>query len=280
MGRPKIRLNPDELRQEYMKPGGSTRKIALHFGVSMTVIKREMREHGVQAKTKTHLNLNEVLRIYSQGGYTIPMVASCLGVKKGVVVRVMRENNIKAKLQGHTTHWPKGNKPWSKGKTKEDDPRIDYYRPTKWRTGQRSINKGKVFSAKWRQNLSKSHRGQSRPWNDSQREKLAGKNHWNWQGGADRKYSLDWTNKRKRTVRARDEHTCMMCGKNARCVHHIDYDKMNSEHWNLILLCQSCHCRTTCNREIWQWFFEHVMLQREKHWSPKERLGMVGDRID
>lgn len=264
-----------------MKPRGSIRKLMSHFGVSRRVIQREMRQHGIRIKSKTHLNPDEIRCIYAQDGYTIPMVASCLGVKKGVVVRVMRENDIKAKSQGHTTHWPKGNEPWSKGKTKEDDPRIDFYRPTTFKPGQIGINLGRTFSAQARRNMSKAKLGIAQPpWTDSQREKLSGKNHWNWRENKDRKYDKEWTPLRKRTIRNRDGNVCMFCGKNgARCVHHIDYDKSNCESWNLILLCQSCHCRTTGNRKIWTWFFQHVMLELEKHWSAKDRLDVVSDRL-
>ena len=34
---------------------------------------------------------------------------------------------------------------------------------------------------------------------------------------------------------------CAMCGKEARCVHHLDGTKSNHSIDNLISLCQSCH---------------------------------------
>lgn len=42
-------------------------------------------------------------------------------------------------------------------------------------------------------------------------------------------------------------------------IHHIDYDKLNSDEKNLISLCFSCHNKTNVNREQWQLFFESVI---------------------
>ena len=40
-------------------------------------------------------------------------------------------------------------------------------------------------------------------------------------------------------------------------VHHIDYDKNNSNPNNLIVLCKGCHAKTNFNREYWGSYFKH-----------------------
>lgn len=63
-----------------------------------------------------------------------------------------------------------------------------------------------------------------------------------------------------------DNYTCCVCGKKSQklVIHHIDYNKTNSNVQNLISLCTSCHGKTNFNREIWQLFFEkHIQNDRK-----------------
>ena len=92
--------------------------------------------------------------------------------------------------------------------------------------------------------------------------------HWNWQGGISKlPYSLDFNRILKQEINARDNFTCQVCHEeeNGRVlvVHHIDYNKKNSNPWNLIALCRSCHMKTNFNREEWINFFSVNMAQRE-----------------
>jgi len=79
-----------------------------------------------------------------------------------------------------------------------------------------------------------------------------------WRGGISRlPYGLEFDNKCKKAIRCRDNHLCQVCGRDNRpcrllCIHHIDYDKQNSECGNLISLCDSCHGKTNSNREEWR----------------------------
>lgn len=66
-------------------------------------------------------------------------------------------------------------------------------------------------------------------------------------------YPSEWATVRLLILR-RDRYRCQMCRDTERKkhVHHIDYDKQNCEHTNLITLCDRCHGRTSrANREIW-----------------------------
>lgn len=70
-------------------------------------------------------------------------------------------------------------------------------------------------------------------------------------------------------VRKRDGLVCQICGVShgdlwgetgrGLDVHHIDYDKQNSDMMNLISLCRSCHARTNVNRPFWTGFFRGMM---------------------
>jgi len=74
-----------------------------------------------------------------------------------------------------------------------------------------------------------------------------GPNNPAWRGGvADWDYNPGWKST-ARKIRKRDNYTCQLCGtkfpKRARSlhVHHIDSDKTNDSHANLICLCAKCH---------------------------------------
>ena len=94
-----------------------------------------------------------------------------------------------------------------------------------------------------------------------------GKDHPNWKDGRSfEPYSLDWTKELKTIIRKRDNHTCQECKCKqeqlgyALDVHHIDYNKKNCNHDNLISLCRSCHIKTNYKREEWQNHFNRIFL--------------------
>ena len=98
----------------------------------------------------------------------------------------------------------------------------------------------------------------SKPWNKGKKlPQFSGKNHPNWNGGSSfEPYSIDWTKTLKRSIRERDHYTCQVCGKEpATSVHHIDYNKKNSNPDNLVTLCRSCHTKTNYNRNNWIKYF-------------------------
>jgi len=94
---------------------------------------------------------------------------------------------------------------------------------------------------------------------------MTGENAAFWRGGR-LPYSPNFNNNLKEFVRNRDNGTCQECGaletNKAHDVHHIDYDKSNSDTNNLITLCESCHGKTVTNRTFWQKHFESYMAQR------------------
>lgn len=58
----------------------------------------------------------------------------------------------------------------------------------------------------------------------------------------------------KKYIYIRDNGICQYCKTSvngSHAVHHIDYDKLNCNPNNLVLLCKKCHGKTNYNREYW-----------------------------
>lgn len=78
-------------------------------------------------------------------------------------------------------------------------------------------------------------------------------------------YPKIFNSKFKYIIRERDNHECQLCNKKEReskralDVHHIDYNKENLEHNNLITLCLKCHMKTNFNRDYWFAYFNYIM---------------------
>lgn len=166
----------------------------------------------------------------------------------------------------------KGQIPWNKGLTKESDERIKKYAEisSKTQKGRKGYNKGKHWknSKEFKEKCSIRMKGDKNPVKRLEvrkklSEKLKGKANGMygrkgtlspvWRGGTSfEPYTTDWTKTLKRAIRERDKYICRICGKEpAIFVHHIDYDKKNSNSDNLITLCNCCHSKTNHNREYW-----------------------------
>jgi len=94
-----------------------------------------------------------------------------------------------------------------------------------------------------------------------------GEKHWNWQNGKSfEPYSSEWTEGLKKEIKERDGYQC----QNPYCeekdlvlsVHHIDYNKKNSEFWNLIVLCVGCNAKANYNKEYWQALYTKIMEEK------------------
>lgn len=88
-----------------------------------------------------------------------------------------------------------------------------------------------------------------------------------WLGGKSfEPYTFEFDHERKELIRARDNYICQIClapqnGKRL-AIHHIDYDKKNCDHRNLISLCPTCHSKTNHKRIYWQYFLTAKMLTK------------------
>ena len=89
--------------------------------------------------------------------------------------------------------------------------------------------------------------------------------HPNWNGGTSNgSYPFEFSKKLKNKIKERDNHKCMICEKKTQkiAIHHIDYDKSNTNENNLISLCYSCHSMTNYNRENWELFLKEKLKNK------------------
>jgi hypothetical protein len=95
-------------------------------------------------------------------------------------------------------------------------------------------------------------------------------NHPQWLGGISfEPYTEEFNQELKESIRKRDDYICQNCGMVEEehlivCgqklhIHHINYDKKNSNETNLITLCISCNTRANFNRTYWKEYYKKKM---------------------
>ena len=112
-------------------------------------------------------------------------------------------------------------------------------------SGEKSPNFGKHFSLKTRQKMSEAQKG----------EKSAC-----WRGGSSfEPYPSAFNRELKNIIRERDNYACQLCGTKTDfrklSVHHINYNKKDCRHENLITLCHRCNTKVNKNRINWERYF-------------------------
>jgi len=130
-------------------------------------------------------------------------------------------------------------------------------------------NKGKILSEETKRKMGENNKGKNNYFYGKN-----GKLSPRWNGDSIREYGIEHfeISKIKEQIRKRDNYRCMECfrhqdelfrivsGKKLRkyklIVHHIDYNKKNNNHNNLISLCNNCHIQTNFKRENWQKYFQ------------------------
>lgn len=132
-------------------------------------------------------------------------------------------------------------------------------------------NKGNKHSIEVRKKISKNNGrywlGKIRTDETKQkiRDSLKGEKSNLWKGGIScEPYSIDWTNSLRISIRERDKYTCKICGEKQGDktfhIHHIDYNKKNSNPDNLITLCRNCHMKTNLDRQNWIKYFQNLII--------------------
>ena len=138
-------------------------------------------------------------------------------------------------------------------------------RPTPWLKGRkRSPETSRKIQAYWTE---EKREERSQKW---RRKRNPGYIH----GNGRQKYPREFSKALRATIRKRDNYTCQICHiqfpirSGHLSIHHIDYDKENSNPLNLIALCKSCHGKVHFQREIWQQCLEQLQVQRERNGFP------------
>ena len=135
---------------------------------------------------------------------------------------------------------------------------------------------GKKHSEEHKRKISESIRGEKNPLygkrlSEDHKRKLSLANSGDksalWKGGISKlPYGDEWTLTLKKAIRQRDNNKCQLCGrrkyKRDHHVHHIDYDKMNNNPYNLVTLCASCHIKTNKGRNRWANLFSKMVFTK------------------
>lgn len=94
---------------------------------------------------------------------------------------------------------------------------------------------------------------------------LSGTGNPNWRGGVSfEPYSAEFNAELKCSIKSRDNNRCVLCGSDGDrfgrlSVHHIDYDKNNSDERNLITLCLGCNAKVNSDKEYWYLYFRNII---------------------
>ncbi len=93
---------------------------------------------------------------------------------------------------------------------------------------------------------------------------LQGEKCYLWKGGISfEPYSSKFNKQLKKEIKKRDNFTCQNCNKKENlCIHHIDYNKQNCSHNNLITVCNSCNSKFNFNREKWTEYFKNNFIEK------------------
>jgi len=174
---------------------------------------------------------------------------SCIGINKG------RNNGMY------------GKRPHTYGKSLSKKTRNKLSEGMKGRfSGEKNPRYGIKLSPTIKQKISKGNTGKVRTeeFKQAVSKRMSGKNHPNWRGGCTKDgYCEQWRTKElKEFIMERDGYKCMnpqcKCITNRLCIHHIDYNKKNCEHTNLITLCFSCNSIANFQRGWWKSFYRIV----------------------
>lgn len=111
---------------------------------------------------------------------------------------------------------------------------------------------------------------QDREWMLKIARSVSGENNPMWQGGiANSRYAPGFCKSLKAKIRARDNYTCQLCGRDENelgyrlSIHHSDYDKTNHATINLFATCKRCNSLVNARRAIWTAWFRDLAISRQ-----------------
>jgi len=133
------------------------------------------------------------------------------------------------------------------------------------RSGELNPFYGKTHTDEFKIQMSKSKKGKW-SYNIEQKQRQfentpRGSNHPNWKGGiSNEPYCINFNKDLKIKIKLLYSNKCFLCNASGKSldIHHIDYNKKNSNITNLIPLCKKCHSKTNFNRKFWE---EYIKLK-------------------
>lgn len=103
--------------------------------------------------------------------------------------------------------------------------------------------------------------------NEHKKLTTLGEKNPSWREGVSKlPYAPIWNENLRNLIRDLYGNRCQLCGKSKEDngknldVHHIDYNKENCFHYNLIPLCKNCHSLTTGNRKYYTIYFSKRVI--------------------
>ena len=233
-------------------------------------------------KRKFDINKDFLIKEYLQNKRSSYEIADELGCSRKLICKCLKENKIKRRgytfFKGHV-HTPEIIKKLSLKLKGRPPNRGSFNKGCKvWNEGLKGVMKPNQSSFKKGFNYSKKteFKKGSIPWNKNLKGFNSREKHPNWLGGKSfEPYGLRFNEKLKEEIRKKWNHECQVClnhqdvffrivkGKRkSNCkldIHHIDYNKKNSNKTNLICLCRNCHLKTNFNRDYWYAYFKYIM---------------------
>ena len=110
------------------------------------------------------------------------------------------------------------------------------------------------FDEEWRNKWEESRKRMRIRWKQSGKGCYSkGEKAPNWRGGISfDPYSPDFNGELKSLIKSRDKNQCRICHKTVNlAIHHIDYNKKNTNFDNLLTVCRMCNARLNFNRETY-----------------------------
>lgn len=267
-------FSKESVRALYWDGENTIAEIAATFGVSPTYVCRKMKAWEIPVRAKRGRVLKKppvsekYLRAeYLEKGRTIYNLADEHGASTSPIIRWMDYYGIERRkgggrrfLDGTLTYNVLHTEYWENKKSLSEI--AGQFGVSSALIGERMKEYGiprRQFSesnrAQWTKEKREERSIQLREWwqDDDYRARMTGENAPTWNGGTSNEpYPFEFDMNLKKQIRKRDNYTCAICRMPARSVHHIDYDKNNLGHDNLIVLCRSCHTSSNHNRELWQ----------------------------
>jgi hypothetical protein len=208
---------------------------------------------------KVHLVVTEDHLVFTQRGWVkakeLTLEDRVLKITQYDKISFDRENKIPFHLIDYLFRSGKDNP--SAGKTGAQNPFFGKTHSKATREYLSSLKTGKTWEELFGEEKAKELR-------KKYKETMGGERNPSWAGGTSwEPYNKEFWEVRKKVLQ-KDSYKCRICGitekeslqkyKQYLCVHHIDYNKKNSNFDNLVTLCISCHGKTIFPqyRESWK----------------------------